>query len=109
MQYVITVILSLISGVLLYLVQDLLKENKRLRAEKHEEEQKRDKAIADGVLSLLRVQLIEYHNKYMMGDNIPTYVYENFDDMYNAYAALGGNGMIKRMKEDIDKLRVANR
>ena len=28
--------------------------------------------------------------------------------MYEAYSALGGNGMVKHMKETIDKLRLAN-
>ena len=106
LNYVITIILSVVSGVLVYIVQNLLKENERLRHEKRENEEKKQKAIGNGVLSLLKIQLIEYHDKYMQGQNIPTYVYENWDEMYSAYEALGGNGMVKRMKDDIDRLRL---
>lgn len=106
MTYVISIILSVVSGVLVYVVQNLVKENDRLRHERRENEEKKQKAIGNGVLSLLKIQLIEYHDKYMKVDNIPTYVYENWDEMYSAYEALGGNGMVRRMKEDIDRLRL---
>ena len=55
---------------------------------------------------LLKIQLIEYHDKYMKSGDIPSYVYDNFDEMYKVYATLGGNGMVKHMKESIDKLRI---
>lgn len=109
MHYIISIILSVISGILVFVVQNLLKENDRLRHEKRETEEKKSKAIANGVLSLLKIQLIEYYDKYMRGDNIPTYVYENWDEMYKAYEALGGNGMVKRMKEDIDRLKLGGK
>ncbi|MBO7673284.1 hypothetical protein J6S88_07765 [bacterium] len=104
--HIITIILSVVSGVLVYIVQNLLKENEKLRREKRDNQEKKQKAIGNGVLSLLKIQLIEYHDKYMQGQNIPTYVYENWDEMYSAYEALGGNGMVKRMKDDIDRLRL---
>ena len=53
---------------------------------------------------LLRVQLIEYHSKYTKRGNIPSYAYENFNEMYSAYHDLGGNGMVTHMKEEIDQL-----
>ena len=109
MQYAISVFLSVISGVLVYVVNNLVKENQQLRTAQKDTEQKREKAIAQGVLSLLRIQLIEYYDKYMTGDNIPTYAYENWDDMYKSYESLGGNGLIKHMKEDIDRLKVGNK
>ena len=109
MQYAISVFLSVISGVLVYVVNNLVKENQQLRMAQKDTEQKREKAIAQGVLSLLRIQLIEYYDKYMTGDNIPTYVYENWNDLYKAYESLGGNGLVKHMKEDIDRLKVGNK
>lgn len=107
--YIITAVMSVISGTLVFAVQNLLKENDRLRSSRRENEEKKQKAIGDGVLSLLKIQLIEYHEKYMTNGNIPTYVYDNFDEMYKAYEALGGNGMVKHMKEDIDRLRMENK
>ena len=106
MNYVITIALTVISGALLYIVQNLIKENDKLRNERKHTEQQRSKAISDGVLSLLKIQLIEYHDKYMVGGHIPAYVYENWDAMYKSYEALGGNGMVQHMNSEINELRI---
>lgn len=69
--------------------------------------QKRDRsANSKGTMLLLRVQLIEYHDKYIALGEIPSYAYENFLEMYSAYHALGGNGMVTKMKEEIDELHL---
>lgn len=59
-----------------------------------------------GTMLLLRVQLIEYHDKYMRLGDIPSYAYENFMEMYDAYHALGGNGMITKMMHEIEELHL---
>ena len=47
-------------------------------------QQKKDKdANSKGTMLLLRVQLIEYHDKYMKIGEIPSYAYDNFVEMYN--------------------------
>ena len=69
--------------------------------------QKKDRdASSKGTMLLLRVQLIEYHDKYTILGSIPSYAYENFCEMYEAYHELGGNGMITKMKEEIDELHL---
>ena len=69
--------------------------------------QKRDRdANSKGTMLLLRVQLIEYHDKYMRLGEIPSYAYENFNEMYDAYHKLGGNGMVTKMKQEIEELHV---
>ena len=69
--------------------------------------QKRDRdANSKGTMLLLRVQLIEYHDKYMRLGEIPSYAYENFNEMYDAYHALGGNGMVTKMKQEIEELHI---
>lgn len=69
--------------------------------------QKRDRdANSKGTMLLLRVQLIEYHDKYMALGEIPSYVYDNFNEMYDAYHKLGGNGMTTKMKQEIDELHL---
>lgn len=69
--------------------------------------QKKDRdANSQGTMMLLRVQLIEYHDKYMKLGEIPSYAYENFCEMYNAYHALGGNGMVTKMKHEIEELHL---
>lgn len=69
--------------------------------------QKKDRdANTKGTMLLLRVQLIEYHDRYMALGSIPSYAYENFQEMYEAYHKLGGNGMITKMKEEIEELHL---
>ena len=70
-------------------------------------EQKKDRdANSKGTMLLLRVQLIEYHSKYMELGEIPSYAYQNFCEMYQAYHDLGGNGMITKMYEEIQELHL---
>ena len=70
-------------------------------------EQKKDRdANSKGTMLLLRVQLIEYHDKYVALGEIPSYAYDNFLEMYEAYHALGGNGMVTKMYEEIQSLHL---
>ena len=72
-------------------------------------QQKKDRdANSKGTMLLLRVQLIEYHDKYMKLGEIPSYAYENFVEMYNAYHELGGSGMARKMYEEIKEIRLKN-
>ena len=67
--------------------------------------QKRDRdANSKGTMLLL--QLIEYHSKYTQLGNIPSYAYQNFCEMYEAYHELGGNGMVTKMKQEIEELHL---
>ena len=84
-----TIALPIILGYIVY----MLKNQKKSRD-----------ANSRGTMLLLRVQLIEYHDKYMKRGSIPSYAYENFIEMYEAYHALGGNGMVTHMKEEIEEL-----
>lgn len=69
--------------------------------------QKRDRdANSKGTMLLLRVQLIEYHDRYTKQGSIPSYAYENFCEMYEAYHELGGNGMITKMYKEINELHI---
>lgn len=70
-------------------------------------EQKKERdANSKGTMLLLRVQLIEYHDKYVKLGEIPSYAYENFNEMYEAYHNLGGNGMVTKMHNEIQELHL---
>lgn len=72
--------------------------------------QKEDrKANSKGTMLLLRSQLIADHDKYTNRGSIPTWAYENFNEMYDAYHALGGNGMVTKMSEEIHELHLQTR
>ncbi|MGO5334359.1 hypothetical protein ACTQZM_07645 [Enterococcus cecorum] len=88
--------------VLLGYIVWLLKEQKRkqnLAIKKRDDNSK-------GTMLLLRVQLIEYHDKYTQKGEIPSYAYQNFCEMYEVYHSLGGNSMITKMKREIDELHL---
>lgn len=69
--------------------------------------QKKDRdANGKGTMLLLRVQLIEYHDRYVALGHIPFYALENFIEMYEAYHELGGNGMVTEMYKEILELEI---
>ena len=80
-------------------IKDAEERNERLAKENEVRN-----ASAEGMMLLLRLKLIEYHSEYMSKGEIPSYAYENFNDMYMTYHKLGGNGMVTKMKEEIEEL-----
>lgn len=92
---IISIALPIILSALMSYVVFLLKEQKKDRD-----------ANAKGTMLLLRVQLIEYHDKYVEEGEIPSYAYDNFVEMYEAYHALGGNGMVTKMHQEIQELHL---
>lgn len=74
------------------------------------QKQKKDKsAVSRGTMLLLRVQLMEYHEKYTQAGEITSHAYQNFIEMYHAYHELGGNSMVTKMKEEIEELHFMKR
>lgn len=70
---------------------------------------KREKAIEEGVRSLLRNNLIECHDKYTARGHCPIYVKESARRSYEAYHALGGNGVVTKLYSDIMALPESER
>ena len=68
---------------------------------------KRD-ANSKGTMLLLRVQLIEYHEKWTDRGYITKHGLENFIEMYDAYHSLGGNGMVTHLLEEVQELPIKN-
>ena len=69
--------------------------------------EKRMKDIA-GIQSAVAVcqEQKPVHDKYMKIGEIPSYAYQNFCEMYEAYHELGGNGMITKMMHEIEELHL---
>lgn len=103
---VLAILESIVIPVLVFILQAEIKDNRRIRNERKEENQEREKGIQEGVVALLRTQLIDNHKKYMREGSIPSYAYENWVLMHKAYKALGGNGMIEHMNEEIEDLPI---
>ena len=59
------------------------------------------KALQDGMLSLLRAEIIRSHDKYSEKEFCPIYAKDAIDKAYNAYHTLGGNGTITVLYKEI--------
>lgn len=88
-----TIVLPFLLG---YIVWLLKRQNK-----------KRD-ANSKGTMLLLRVQLIEYHEKWTERGYTTKHGIENFIEMYDSYHALGGNGMVTHLLEEVQELPIKN-
>lgn len=108
MGYIITIAISVTSAMLIFILQSVMKENHRLKQEKEAQEKQKETALENGVVCLLRVKLIEYHEKYMTLGYISSHGLQNWLKMYEAYKSLGGNGMIDHMKAEIEELHIEN-
>lgn len=63
---------------------------------------KREKALSQGVLALLRTQLVDAYESYVVHcDRLTVERRHEIDMSYEAYKALGGNGTITRLYEEI--------
>lgn len=94
-----------LTAVLGYVVW-LLKKQNSTRDENAKKQTACNKAIVNGLKILLRIQLMEYHAKWMKRGYVTKHGLENFLEIYAAYHALGGNGVGTHMKNDIEELPI---
>ena len=106
MEYLISILLSVTSGSLVFIVNNLMKENHNLREKKKNDDSARENAYTEAIICLLRDKLIVSHHKYVPDGSIPSYAYENWRKMYDSYKQLGGNGLIDGMNDDIEELTI---
>ena len=62
------------------------------------------KSIQDGMLSLLRAELIRSGEKYIEQGWIPIYAKDAYDKAYKAYHGLGGNGSMTELHDSVMSL-----
>lgn len=68
---------------------------------------KSNRAMRDGMRSLLRQQLIDYHREYVVGGiPCPVRVKEQATSVYESYHALGGNGTGTQLWQEIMKQHI---
>ena len=103
-----TIVTDVILGVVIFILQSVIKENHRLKQEKEETRAKHDAAIEAGLVCVLRKHLMDDYNACMAKGYITATELESGLLMYDAYKTLGGNGMIDHMKEEIENLHVQN-
>lgn len=106
MSWVYTAISSLAVAMLAWILQSVLKENHALKKERETQNVKEQAAIKEGMKCVLRDILIERHGRYIERGYISTHGLQNWLAMYAAYKALGGNGVIDHMKDEIEELPI---
>lgn len=62
------------------------------------------RSLRDGTQALLRNEIIHAYDKYTAQEWIPIYGRENISAMYKSYHALGGNGTITDIMDEIKAL-----
>lgn len=60
--------------------------------------------MKDGMLSLLRAELIRSGEKYIERGYAPIYAVDAYDKAYIAYHGLGGNGTMTQLHDKVMKL-----
>ena len=91
-QYILSPIIVALVGYVVY----LLKEQKA-----------GDDRRAKGIMLLLRRELINSHNQYVIkGETLGREEYEDIVEVYECYKALGGNSMADKLYKEIDELKI---
>lgn len=66
-----------------------------------------DEAMEQGMVTLLRQQLVDYHRQYVTsGGPCPVAIKEQATEVYEAYHALGGNGTGTQLWHEIMEAHV---
>lgn len=64
----------------------------------------RQKAVELGVQALLRDRMLHSYNKYIDQGYAPIFAKENFENMYQQYHGLGGNGVMTQLHVEFMEL-----
>lgn len=108
MDYLITILVSVISAVLVFILQSVIRENRDLKKKKDAEADEERKAIQNGVRQLLSVVLEEMYDRYADSETIPRRAYDRWMKLHTAYKGLHGNGTFDHMKEEIEEKHIVN-
>lgn len=92
LEWLFTVVLAALSW-LFKLMRDQLRQ-----------EQERNKAIAEGVQSLLRESIVNAYNRYSDRGYCPIYAKESVKRVYKAYHGLGGNDVATELYSKLLKM-----
>ena len=78
----------------------------KLLKNRQDQQEKKNKAIENGVQALLRNELIRRYREYETKGEISIIDKENIEHLFNEYKNLGGNGTVKQMYEEMLELPI---
>ena len=87
-----------------YIVEFLLGIAAATLLAKLRKQRKENTSIRDGILSLLRAELIRSGEKYIDREYVPIYAKDAYDKAYLAYHGLGGNGTMTQLHAKVMEL-----
>ena len=72
----------------------------------YRQKKKQNDALKAGLQALLRERIIQAYNHYVQDEGwIPIYAKESIDACYKSYEALGDNGVIDNLMQQINELQ----
>lgn len=108
MEYAITILCSVVSAMLVFVLQSQIKENRSLLKAKEDDKNTQEEALIEGVRQLLSVRLEELYDRYSNSDSIPARAYSRWKKLHKAYKGLHGNGTFIHMDEEMDNKHIEN-
>ena len=87
---------GVIAGGLIAGYRKLMNKQKKVEIEQ--------RAIGNGVMALLRDRIIQSCNHYREKGFCPMYALENIEALHKEYKALGGNGAVTTLVEEMHRL-----
>ena len=104
METIITIVTSVVSGVLVFILQSVIRENRNLLREREAKKELKE----NGVKMLLSVNLEGIYDKYANSTTISSRAYSQWKNLYRAYKGLNGNGTFVHMDEEMDDKHIVN-
>lgn len=101
MEYIISGLLTIVTGILVFVLKTVISENRDLKRKEDSENETRQKALENGVRQLLSVRLEELYDNYADSETIPRRAYDRWMKLHAAYKGLKGNGTFDHMKEEL--------
>lgn len=86
------------------LVSAALSWGYRRVASEIKEQREKQSAMEKGIKALLRDRIVQTYNHYKEKGYCPIYALENVEELYVEYQALGGNGTMEKLYEDLKEL-----
>lgn len=96
--------INIASIILSYLIPALLGAGIGFLSSKLKKDKAKEKAIEDGVLALLKNELLKEYREYKDKGELSILDKENIESMFIQYKNLGGNGTVKHLIDELMEL-----
>ena len=94
-------LVNLLSGIILACATYTINKARKGHEDAQAKAEEQEKALSEGVQALLRESIVNAYNKYHDKGYAPIYVKENVTGVFLAYTKLGGNGVAKKLYQEL--------